>query len=78
VDELYRWEKDPEGTDIEVLAIGRSLKTGEEYPVIWTVQHSGTTIVCNTLGHDAKAHDLKAFQTILVNSIQWVRGQLDI
>lgn len=78
VDELYRWEKDPEGTDIEVLAIGRSLKTGEEYPVIWTVQHSGTTIVCNTLGHDAKAHDLKAFQTILVNSIQWVRGQLDL
>jgi type 1 glutamine amidotransferase len=75
VDELYRWEKDPEGTEIEVLAIGRSLKTGEEYPVIWTVQHPNAKIVCNTLGHDAKAHDLAAYKTMLSNSMTWVKAQ---
>lgn len=73
VDELYRWEKDPQGTDIEVLAIGRGLESGEEFPVVWLVKHPKVTIVANTLGHDERAHDLQAYRTILKNSLEWVK-----
>lgn len=72
VDELYRWEKDPEA-EIEVLAIGRGLESGEEFPVVWTVKHPTATIVANTLGHDERAHGHKAYQTILENSIDWLK-----
>lgn len=72
VDELYRWEKDPKGTSIEVLAIGKSLKTGKEYPVVWIVKHNKSRIVANTLGHDNRAHTLKPYKLILKNSIDWV------
>lgn len=75
VDELYRWEKDPEGSEVEILAIGRSLETGETYPVVWTVKHPNSKIVCNTLGHDEKAHDLTAYKTILGNSLKWIKGE---
>lgn len=71
VDELYRWEKDPEA-EIEVLAVGRGLKSGEEYPAVWIVKHPTAKIVGNTLGHDERAHDLKAYQTILGNSSEWL------
>jgi len=72
-DELYRWKKDPEGTEIEVLAVGRGLKSGEEFPVVWVVKHSKAKIIGNTLGHDERAHDLKAYKTILRNSLHWVK-----
>lgn len=72
-DELYRWKKDPEGTEIEVLAMGRGLKSGEEFPVVWIVKHPKAKIVGNTLGHDERAHNLKAYQTILRNSMHWVK-----
>ncbi|WP_172435979.1 PVC-type heme-binding CxxCH protein [Sediminicola luteus] len=74
-DELYRWEQDPEGTDIEVLAMGRGLESGDEFPVVWIVKHPKSKIVANTLGHDERAHDIKPYQTILKNSIQWVLPQ---
>lgn len=70
VDELYRWERDPEA-EIEVLAVSRGLKSGEEYPVVWTVKHPKARIVGNTLGHDERAHGLKAYKTILRNSADW-------
>ncbi|MBM1105717.1 ThuA domain-containing protein [Aurantibacter crassamenti] len=73
VDELYRWKKDPEGTEIEVLAIGKGLESSEEFPVVWIVKHPKAKIVANTLGHDERAHDLKAYQTLVKNSIQWVK-----
>ncbi|WP_339709145.1 ThuA domain-containing protein [uncultured Kriegella sp.] len=73
VDELYRWEKDPEGTDIEVLAVGKGLESGEEFPVVWIVKHSKAKIIGNTLGHDERAHGLKAYQTLLKNSLDWVK-----
>lgn len=73
VDELYRFEKDPEGVDLEVLAMGRGLESGEEFPVVWTVKHAKAKIVGNTLGHDERAHNLGAYQTILANSIKWVK-----
>lgn len=75
VDELYRWEKDPEGTDIEVLAIGKGIESGEEFPVVWIVKHPNAKIVGNTLGHDERAHELKAYQTLLENSLDWVKGK---
>ena len=74
-DELYRWEKDPTGPDIEVLAIGRGLESGAEYPVVWVVKHPRARIVGNTLGHDGDAHDLPAYQTILINSLNFVKGK---
>ncbi|MBX3238666.1 MAG: ThuA domain-containing protein [Chitinophagaceae bacterium] len=74
VDELYRWEKDP-GAEIEVLAIGKGLKSGAEYPAVWVVKHPNAKIVGNTLGHDARAHGHKAYQTILKNSADWAKKQ---
>ena len=73
VDELYRWEKDPEGPEIKVLAIGRGLESGEEFPAVWIVKHPHAPIVVNTLGHDERAHSLPAYQTILHNSLNWVK-----
>ncbi len=73
VDELYRWEKDPAGTEIEVLALGKGLGSGEEFPVVWVVKHHKAKIIGNTLGHDERAHSLKAYQTILKNSLEWVK-----
>ncbi len=72
IDELYRWEKDPEA-EIEVLAVGRGLNSGKEYPIVWIVKHPTAKIVGNTLGHDERAHGHKAYQTILRNSVKWVK-----
>ncbi|MEA1784856.1 PVC-type heme-binding CxxCH protein [Arenibacter sp. GZD96] len=71
VDELYRWEKDP-SADIEVLAVGKGLKSGEEFPLIWVVKHSTAKIVGNTLGHDERAHNHEDYKKILQNSIVWL------
>lgn len=72
VDELYRWKQDSLAT-IEILAVGRGLESGEEFPVIWTVKHPKVKIVGNTLGHDERAHNLEAYKTILKNSLDWVK-----
>ncbi|MCK0156503.1 ThuA domain-containing protein [Cellulophaga sp. F20128] len=72
VDELYRWEKEPEA-NIEVLAMARGIESGKEYPAVWVVKHPKAKIVGNTLGHDERAHDHKAYQTILKNSLDWVK-----
>jgi len=73
IDELYRWEADPDAVGIEVLAIGRGLESGETFPVVWTVKHSKSKIVGNTLGHDERAHTLPAYRTLLKNSLEWIR-----
>ena len=65
--------QDPEAVDIEVLAIGRGIKSGEEFPVLWTVKHPKAKIVGNTLGHDERAHDLPAYKKILKNSLEWIK-----
>ena len=76
VDELYRMEIDPEGPEVEVLAIGKGLASGEEFPAVWIVKHPKARIVANTLGHDERAHDLEAYKTILNNSLNWVKRGL--
>ena len=72
-DELYRYERDPNGSKIEVLAVGRGLESGDEFPVVWIVKHHKSRIVANTLGHDGDAHGLPAYQTILNNSLNWAK-----
>lgn len=74
-DELYRWKKDPEAVDVEVLAIGKGLESGEEFPVVWVVKHAKAKIVGNTLGHDERAHNLRAYKTLLKNSLKWIKGE---
>ena len=73
-DELYHFQKDTSGPPIEVLAVGKNLKTGATYPAVWITKFPNSHVVCITLGHDDKAHTLPAFQTLLVNAHEWARG----
>jgi putative membrane-bound dehydrogenase-like protein len=70
-DELYQFVKDPEGPDIQVLMKGRSLETGKEYPVAWTVKHPKGRIMCITLGHDGSAHESEGYRKLLQNAAAW-------
>jgi len=60
---------------MEVLATGKNLTDGKTYPVVWITKHPNARIVCITLGHDAKAHELPAFKAILRNSLKWAAGK---
>jgi len=71
-DELYRFEPDPEAGS-EVLAVGTSLTSGAEFPVLWTRTHGQGRLVALTLGHDGAAHEHAAFRTLLQNAVRWVR-----
>lgn len=71
-DELYRFEKDPEGPPIHVLATGRDAATGSEYAVAWTVGAGQERIFVHTLGHDGEAHNHAAYRTMLQNALHWV------
>ena len=71
-DELYRFEKDAAGPEIQVLAKGVSLETGKEWPVVWVVKHPKRRIVVNTLGHAGEAHEHEAYKRILKNAAEWL------
>ena len=71
-DELYRFQRDEDGADIHVLAIGIEPDTGDEYPVAWTVEHGDGRVVITTLGHDGEAHQHDAFVALMQNSIEWL------
>jgi len=71
-DELYRFQRDDEGTDMHVLAIGIEPDTGDEYPVAWVTEHGDGRVVNITLGHDGRAHQHEAFIAMLENSIEWL------
>ncbi len=70
-DELYNYNADPNGTPIEVLAEATSAKSGTTFPQVFIVKHPKSRIVGITLGHDARAHDLPEFQTLLKNAVAW-------
>ena len=74
-DELYHFAADPQGTPLQVLAMGKSPITGKTFPVVWIVKHPKARIVCITLGHDGAAHEHPAFKTILRNSLSWAAGK---
>jgi type 1 glutamine amidotransferase len=70
-DELYHVEVDPKGSTMEVLAEGRNPATGATYPLIWIVNRPKSRIVCCTLGHDGKSHDLAPYKTFIQNCVKW-------
>ncbi|MDP6838515.1 MAG: ThuA domain-containing protein [Planctomycetota bacterium] len=72
-DELYRFEADLNGAPIEVLAVGRSRSTTDEFPVLWTVDRPKGRTVCTTLGHDGVTHQHPAWKALLRASLEWVR-----
>ena len=67
------------GGAIEVLAEATSPKTGKIFPQVFIVKHPKARIVGLTLGltlgHDAPAHDLPAYQTLLKNAVQRAAGK---
>ena len=71
-DELYRFEVDPNGAPIHVIAVGRSLDGREEFPVVWTVAREKGRTACITLGHDGRAHEHAAYKTLLTNTARWL------
>jgi putative heme-binding domain-containing protein len=74
-DELYHFQRDEEGTPLQVLATGKSPLTGKVFPVVWVVKHPNARIACVTLGHDGKAHEHPAFKAILQNSLTWAAAK---
>jgi type 1 glutamine amidotransferase len=74
-DELYNYNADANATPIEVLATATSPKTGKTFPQVFVVKHPKARVVGITLGHDARAHDLPAYQAILRNAVKWVGGK---
>jgi putative membrane-bound dehydrogenase-like protein len=78
-DELYyvNAEGTPEGTaPIEVLAeTSNSDKYQKPHPSVWITQHPKARIVGIALGHDARTHDLKPYQQLLINAAKWTSGK---
>ncbi len=74
-DELYRFEREPSGPELHVVAVGRSLATGAEFPVVWTVERASGRTACITLGHDGAAHEHPAYRTLLRNAARWLRAR---
>ncbi len=72
-DELYYYTADPAGSPIEVLATATSTLKPGTYPQVFTVKHPKSKIVGLTLGHDARAHDLPEYKTLLLNAVKWVK-----
>jgi putative membrane-bound dehydrogenase-like protein len=75
-DELYYFTPDPQGAPIQVLAQAASTTKGQAFPQVWAVTHPKARIAAITLGHDAKAHELPEFQTLLRNAVRWVSGKM--
>ena len=78
-DELYyvNAEGTPEGTNpIEVLAeTSNSDKYQKPHPSVWITKHPKAKIVGIALGHDARTHDLKPYQQLLINAAKWTSGK---
>ena len=69
-DELYRYEFDPAGPELNTFMEGIEPDTGDRYPVAWTVD--GKNIVGITLGHDGKSHESTLYRQLLLNSVAWL------
>jgi putative membrane-bound dehydrogenase-like protein len=73
-DELYYVNLLPEAA-VEVLIETEVAEgTKKTHPSVWTVRHPKARIACIALGHDGRAHDLPAFQSLLVNAVRWAAG----
>jgi len=74
-DELYWFEPDTAGSEIEVLATAHSREKNKTYPIIFAVKHPNARIAAITLGHDGVAHSHPAYQRLLENALTWVSGK---
>ncbi len=74
-DELYHSTPDEKGTPIEVLCTATSPLTGKTFPSTWVVKYPKGKIVCISLGHDARAHDLPEYKAMLRNAVTWAAGK---
>lgn len=70
-DELYYFKPDPAGTPIDVLATAKAEGSEKVFPSIFIVKYPKGKIVGIALGHDAKSHTIKPYQTILRNAVEW-------
>ncbi len=70
-DENYRFQPGPEA-NYHLCAENAPDGGDTPHPSVWIVKDPKTRIVCNTLGHDERAHDNPAYKTILINSVNWV------
>jgi len=74
-DELYNFIPGEQASPIEVLATATSPTSGKTFPQVFVVKHLKSRIVGLTLGHDERAHDLPAFQSILRQAVAWAAGR---
>ena len=70
-DELYWFEPDTKGTEIQVLATAHSKQKNKTYPMVFVVKHPKSRIAAITLGHDGAAHSHPAYQALLANALDW-------
>ncbi len=70
-DELYHFEKDPNGASIQILTQSSRPEGVKTYPSVWVTEHPKARIVCIALGHDGAAHNDANYQAILRNAVQW-------
>lgn len=71
-DELYRYEPDPKGPGIEVLATANVAGSDKISTSVFVVKNNKARIVGIALGHDAASHDLPEYQALLRNTVRWV------
>lgn len=80
-DELYYVNAEPNKTPpgtakITVLAeTSPSDKYKASHPSIWITEHPKAKIVGIALGHDARVHDLKPYQQLIINAAKWSSGK---
>lgn len=70
-DELYYYITDPAGPGIEVLANAKAEGSDKIYPSVFIIKNPKARIVGIALGHDAEAHDIAPYQTLLRNAVKW-------
>ena len=80
-DELYYVNAEPDKTPpgtakITVLAeTSPSEKFQRPHPSVWITEHPKARLLGIALGHDARTHDLKPYQQLLVNAARWSSGK---
>ncbi len=80
-DELYYINAEPDKTPpgtakITVLAeTSPSDKFKAAHPSVWITEHAKAKVVGFALGHDARVHDLKPYQQLLINAAKWTSGK---
>lgn len=74
-DELYYYETDVNGPGIEVLATASAEGSDKSFPSVFIVNNEKARIVGIALGHDAAAHELPEYQTLLKNAVQWAANK---